>query len=877
MRPWPRLLIILATVVVFGWALNSVYGDVKQKTIADLNKQQMTMAKQAALGIENFFKHYRRSLTYLSRDEAVIFMTESGRRELQSFYEFNTPEVKAISRVGPAGRILYTVPYNKNAINADISKQAHVQRIMSTHEPVVSDVFEAVQGYKAVAYHVPVFEGNEFRGTLAILIPFEHLAGKYLEQVKVGKSGYAWVLSEKGIELFGPDRDNLGRSIFESAKDFPQVLAMAGEMVEGHGGAMFFDYTMTGAEPGKPDRFQAAYYPIELGGTFWSIAVATPEKEILAAIKGFRNKLIGIIALLMTASLVYIFYFVKARSVVREQIKRQAAEQALRDSEEKYRILFEYSPISLWEEDFSRVKEFFDRLRDSGEEDVAGRLSREPETVEECARMVRVVDVNQHTVDLFEAPSKNHLLGSLDQIFLPESWEQFTAELSALSQGHTAFDAEIVNRTLSGEKKTVRLHLAVAPGHEESLSKVFVSLIDVTAQKKAEQDRQRLEGQIIQAQKVEAVGTLASGIAHDFNNILQAISGYVQLMSSSPGLAEDNLKHLRQIETGTNRAAELVRRLLTFSRKVEPDINPIDLNQTVIQAVSLLERTIPKMISIKTDLADGLRLVDGDATQLEQVLLNLGSNASDAMSESGGRIVIKTRNVTLDEAFCAKHIEARPGDYLHLVVTDNGHGMSKETLKNIYDPFFTTKEIGKGTGLGMAMVYGIVKSHKGYIFTESEVGAGTTFNIFLPAGAAERSAIGLEMGTENENLGGRESILLVDDDAAVLDIAETFLEENGYRTLRADSGERALEIYEKNADKIDLVILDLGMPGMGGFECFRRLLEINPGLKLIIASGYSADDKVKKALETGAGGFMGKPYRLVNLLKKVRELLDKRE
>ena len=402
---------------------------------------------------------------------------------------------------------------------------------------------------------------------------------------------------------------------------------------------------------------------------------------------------------------------------------------------------------------------------------------------------------------------------------------------------------------------------------------IMVSFIDITERKKSEFELRKLEEHLFQAQKMEAIGTLASGIAHDFNNILQAISGYIQIVLQKGELDITNQKHLSEVDFAIERASDLVHRLLTFSRKVKPELKLVDLNKEVVHAVKMLERAIPKMISIEMHLSGDLRLVNGDENQLEQVLMNLGANARDAMPE-GGRLVIETANVTLDEEFCKANLEVEPGAYALLKVSDTGHGMEPETSSHIFEPFFTTKGVGKGTGLGLSTVYGIVKGHGGHITCLSQPWQGTTFNIYLPASRDKEDQLVAESKPQERVSGGHETILLVDDEKAILEVARDTLQEHGYKTILAESGEQVLDIYQSEGRGIDLIILDLGMPGMGGQVCLKELLKINPLAKVIIASGYSADAQVKEGLDSGARDFIGKPYRLMDLLGKVRQVLD---
>ena len=395
---------------------------------------------------------------------------------------------------------------------------------------------------------------------------------------------------------------------------------------------------------------------------------------------------------------------------------------------------------------------------------------------------------------------------------------------------------------------------------------------DTTEKHRAAEEKQKLQIQLQQAEKMEAVGTLAGGIAHDFNNLLQAISGYTQIMMMRKTEADPDYGNLMAIEISGNRAAQLVRQLLLFSRKVETERKPIDLNQELEHACEMLAHTIPKMIDIKILPTDGLWTIVADPVQIEQILLNLGTNAADAMPD-GGKLTINTQNVILDEDYSREHLGAQPGKYVLMTVKDTGEGMDKDTIEKIFEPFFTTKEIGKGTGLGLASVYGIVKAHGGNISCYSEVGQGTVFRIYFPAieqadqDEAQRYAL-------QPPQGGTETILLVDDEPPIRGFAKQALTKFGYTVLTAASGEEGLEIYSSKSDGIDLYITDINMPGMGGHKFLLELLKIKPDAKVLISSGYSIDGQIRKTLEAGALGSLCKPYQVNDLLNTVRHVLD---
>jgi PAS domain S-box-containing protein len=380
-----------------------------------------------------------------------------------------------------------------------------------------------------------------------------------------------------------------------------------------------------------------------------------------------------------------------------------------------------------------------------------------------------------------------------------------------------------------------------------------------------------LEKQLLQAQKMEAIGTLAGGVAHDFNNLLQVIVGYSELLFLNEGLDSHVKDDLNRINRAARNGADLVNRLMTFSRKTESKPRPLNLNRQIDEVREFLYRTVPKMIDIELILDSNLAPINADPTQIEQILMNLAINARDAMPQ-GGKLVIGTENAILDEDYCNTHLEIAPGHYALLTVTDSGQGMRKETLEHIFEPFYTTKGPGEGTGLGLAMVYGIVKEHGGHIECYSEPEVGTAFKIYFPA---------LGSGSEFEKAsakhmppGGSETILLVDDEEWIRDLGVRILSRSGYKVLTAINGKEGLDAYSTGRKDISLVILDLVMPEMSGKQCLEEILKIDPDARVLIASGYSARGSSSDALAEGAKGFVNKPFDLRQLLAKVRAVLD---
>lgn len=385
-------------------------------------------------------------------------------------------------------------------------------------------------------------------------------------------------------------------------------------------------------------------------------------------------------------------------------------------------------------------------------------------------------------------------------------------------------------------------------------------------------ERVRLERQLAQAQRMQAVGTLSGGISHDFNNLLQTILGSIQLLIQSKNPTHPDQKYLSLIEAAVTRAQKLTSRLLYFSRNVDTHLEPVDLNAELPGLVKLLERSIPKMVHIVQQYQPGLKSIQADLVQIEQIILNLAINASQAMP-NGGELTLKTEHVFVDSAHLKNKPDLREGDYVALTVSDTGTGMDEETLGRIFEPFFTTKPTGEGFGLGLSMVYGIVKSHGGTITCYSTPQIGTTFRIYFPA-LAEEAAVSPQDTVSSTPATGNERILIVDDETALRQVASDILMRFGYTCLQAGSGEEALERLDQDQDSIDLILLDLNMPGMGGYKCLEEIAKLKHQPKVIVTSGYAANDNTLKLLEAGARTFLQKPYQVVELAKTVRKVLD---
>ena len=526
---------------------------------------------------------------------------------------------------------------------------------------------------------------------------------------------------------------------------------------------------------------------------------------------------------------------------IRDITERKKAEKSLKESEENFRILFDNAPdliVSFNSEgNFLNLNKKFEEESGYSREEMIGK--------------------SVFTSGILTESSVNMSIPYFEELLAGKKWALL--EVEGVTKGGSKIPYELMAVPIKKDGKIVA---------------VQATLRNITERKQADQEKEKLKAQFLQAQKMEAIGTLAGGVAHDFNNLLTAILGYAELSLMGLGKDDSLRENIEEIKKAGNSAASLTRQLLAFSRKqiVQPKV--IDLNE-FLSGMKMLGRLLSEDIELLTIPEPALWPVKTDPGQMEQIIMNLAVNARDAMP-MGGNLTIETANMDLDENYFREHgiREEQPGSYVILAVSDTGSGMDKETQEHIFEPFFTTKELGKGTGLGLSTVYGIVKQNNGFIWVYSEPGQGTTFKVYLPkvegdTGPEEKERAPIE------DLDGSETVLIVEDDGSLRKLARTILKEKGYKVLEAENGEEALKVSEAHDGMIDLMITDVVMPKMGGKEIAERLQPLYPQMKVIYMSGYTDNAIVHHGVLAPGLNFLEKPFSPKVLARKVREVLDK--
>jgi PAS domain S-box-containing protein len=961
-----RYALIPIVLAVFFLLFYLVYSDIKNHTIEEFNKEQLILAQTASQGITSFFEDYESDLTFLSRIDQVIEFSDSSKKYLSNFYETHKKLIEAITQVDSKGIIQHTFPVNKSVIGEDISYQKHVYQIITTHKPVISDVFMSVQGYPAIALHVPIFKGDVYKGSLAILIPIDRLGKRYLEKISIRGSGNAWLLSENGVEIYCPIPGHTGKSLAEHTNNAGSATGLL-ERIRNESFGTERGVNQEIVVNGKTkvvDRY-VVFYRAPLGNTYWTIMISYEEKDVYASLSRLRNRLIFIFILLFVVVLYYFYSISKVRTLLQEEAKRKQAEKTLQESEGKFRTFFDESPIGIelynasgmqvdankaslkmfGISDVSEVAKFnlFDGT--SLDSDKIKRLRRgEQISYQSLFDFEKVKELGQYKTNksgkayfdyvitsLFNPGQKTingyllqvqditerkrseedflmlaHALRSINECVSITDMENrilFVNEAFSISYGYSAEEligkkmdflrsdnnsAELINSVLPatlnggwrGELMNARkdgsefqIYLSTSIIHDKEgkpLGLIGVAS-DITDQKRSEQEL------IIAKERAEESDRLKSAflanMSHEIRTPMNGILGFSELLKEPDLTGEEQLIYISVIEKSGKRMLNIINDLVDISRieagQEEVTLGETKLNEKIEYLYKFFNPEAAKkglQLSFHQGLSSAEATIVTDREKLYAILTNLIKNA-----------IKYTDSGTIEFGYDLK--EEQQHSLLQFYIKDTGIGIPQNRQQAIFERFVQAdiedRNARQGAGLGLSISKAYVEMLGGKLWLESEEGKGSTFYFTLPyrdLSSEKKSAL----TGENEYTSGGMPVpldlqlkVLIAEDEETSDFLITHaLQKFSREILHAKTGIQAVDICRNNPD-INLIMMDIKMPDMDGYEATRQIRQFNEKVIIIAQTAFALVGDREKALESGCNDYISKPINKEKLLEIV--------
>ncbi|NIA11858.1 MAG: PAS domain S-box protein [Nitrospiraceae bacterium] len=976
-------LVVIITIISLAYILQRHFKDI---VVSQRLDQLLTTTKTASHGLEEFITGHSAFLKALSKDTSIqktaynreTFQSRqktgccSESCSLKTLYDIQkSMELEqdhfSISLLDARGVMLCRQPYIKGKIGMDYTDRPGVAHVLKEHRSWVSNVFYNASGNLAISVLQPLFYRDKFVGILRWMTEVDTISKSFVQSIKVGQTGYAWMINDRGTILSYPQREFIGRPITDlikkGASDKGLSFDRAGikGLIRKRYGYIEQLKTKKGGYGIYKDCLSdkdelVAFKTVSLGKTDWHLIIALPYSEIAGPINDHGYHILGLV-------LGLILFFGVGGLVLCRIRKRQAqietetkylkeiarSAEALKESEAKYRSLFEDSRDAIYIIDTKKGKfidmnqSALDLLGYTREEmigmDVQGiylnpddmsvfqqeieqkgsvrdyevkirkkdgtqmdclltssvrkesdgrilgyqgiirdvtqrkqhkkKLKRQAQIIDQVHDGVIFIDLNGYITywnkgaERLYGYAEKEVLGRHISFVLPEDQGKSLQQIESIKKGEIQ-ELELELKRKSGETFYALISFSLVKNGDDSLTGIIAYTMDITK-------RRHLEAQIRQAQKMEAIGTLTGGIAHDFNNILMAITGNAEMaLYKIPELSPVRSR-LEGILKAGSRAKHLVQQILTFSRHKKEKKVPLQISLIIKEALNLLRASLPTTIEIRKDISAKTARVLADPTNVHQILMNLCTNAAQAMEAKGGLLKVELTDVDLDPEAVAHYPDLSPGPYVVLTVSDTGQGIDHSTMERIFDPFFTTKGPGKGTGLGLAVVHGIVKDCGGAINVTSELRKGTIFRVYLPRldeAATTKAETSASIPT------GDEQVLLIDDEKAIVDTTQDMLEYLGYRVVSKTNAIEALDVFRVDSRRFDVVITDHTMPNMTGEELAKEFLRIRPDIPIILCTGFLDARLSEKARADGIRELIKKPFAMRKLAETIRNVLD---
>lgn len=699
---------------------------------------------------------------------------------------------------------------------------------------------------------------------------------------KSGKSGYAFVMDITGKALIHPSLQ--GTNLFKHSDKAKQIL---GQIIKQKNGKLRYTWQNSN-EPSPREKIVLFKYLPEFN---WIIASTSYEDEVYSPLQTFKTFVMAVLAIMLFFCVILTFFI--SRSVTKPLDKLIQKLEAGSQGDFSGRMEYE-SPDELGKVS-SHFNAFMDRLENYHEQlndEIQKTHNTQAALVENELKLRGLFnqsfqytgilspsgileEVNQSALDFAGCTESDVLYKPFWETLWwrhdPNSQKGIQDAIQRAIKGELV-RMETTNTNGSGDIKDVDVTVKPVFNTAKQVEFIIVEGRDITNLKQAEFEKRHLAVQLEKSQKMEAMGTLAGGIAHDFNNILSSIFGYSQLAEMTLDTPEKTKRHIDQIVKGAQRAADLVQQILTFSRQTEFKKHPLKIHLVIKETLQLLRSSIPTTIDIQVNILSK-SMIMADPTQMHQVIMNLCTNAYHSMLETGGNLMVQLEEIDIAQRDDQPVSLPKPCPYLKMTVKDTGQGMDRNTLEKAFDPYFTTKEVGRGTGFGLALVRAIIEEHEGVIHVESQPGIGSTFSLYLPV-VERKPATQQRVNRMGDPRGGKETIMVVDDDEDIRALTTDLLERFGYTVHSFKNGEEALVHFKLNPDQFDLIITDMTMPRMTGYTLAKEVLQIRKGMPIILCTGYSETISKTNALEMGIRRYLEKPLQNKDLLFNIREVLD---
>jgi PAS domain S-box-containing protein len=952
-----RVLFVTVLLAIFAYLFYSEFKEVKNKTLEEFNYQQFSIANQASASIKSYFDYYQIELSGLSRLSFISELNDLGKSLLKDFYHNHSDQIEAITVVDAKGIIKYTFPSVEAAIGRDITYQKHVRKVIETRKPTVSDVFISVQGYRAIAFHVPIISGNEYKGSLAILIPIDKLGQQFIQTIKARETGYGFMISESGMELFDPIPGHIGISIKEIFNKNQSVLNLFNKtLIENQGTTICYIKDTTDVHE-KEIKSYASFTRVSLANTFWTILIITPEKEVFSTLAAFRNRLSVLISLIIFALVVYFYLTFKASSILKEEKKRKALENILRESEKRFRTMFELSPVGLIlvdengtiievnssfcttleytkeelisgnirlfaspgnEENIEKniaeilsgrtlIHEVTDIKKDgtlceialyetmiilpdgkpgilSVSNDITDKkrseekmltLSRALESIGECVSITdtfnKILFVNNAFCKTY-GYTQEELIGKNIEIVRARTNEEVSIEEILSDTIENGWNGELVNVKKDGSKFPIELSTSPIKDEKGNTIALIGISVDITERKKAYLELVSSKEKAEESDKLKSA--FLANISHELRTPLNAIIGFSGLMAESE-VDQETINNSKIILNSGNHLLGLVEDILDISlietghikinyqyvgiNSVLNEVNDIILGEKLMENKSGIE------LIMSIDTGESEIFIKTDTKKLKQVLINLLKNSLKFTSK--GQIAFGYSRISKDNK-----------EYLKFYVKDTGIGIDKKYYEIIFNNFRQiddthTREYG-GTGIGLSIAKRIVEMFGGEIWVESELGKGSVFYFTIPCilQTTEQETNTFKAAKIELNSFKGITILIAEDEASNYEYLRILLTKMGIRVLWSRDGIDAINQC-KNDLSIKMVLMDIKMPLLNGYDAAKKIKIIRPELTIIAQTAYASPADREEALSSGCNDYISKPIRIRSLIEILKTYL----